>query len=579
MPEPGPANSASQREPDVLRRRILLLFLPLVVLAVAYGGRIIADLPGTFASEPALFFLYSLVAAGCFLVLALRPELVDRIALTTAALMGVLFLQRITSLVYGPMTDDPAFSLFRPIYAFLPLAYFSFYFLLPARPATLLSLGLWLLILVLVALRLVPAWEQFADREGARSLLLYLVIGNPLFIVLLSLVPSMERQLLLARDSVRTLQREVGESAGIAEARRRLAAALEGSRDVLWEIPDLAADDAWFSRRLFEVTGYDPEQLGAGFSGFLQLVHPADARRLERALAVEDPGDVEIDLEFRLRTRRRGYRWFSMRAVVKSGEDGTRHAAGSLQDIHQRKILDEKLAASHEAMGVFAHLAAHDLRGPTQRIAMLAERVKTLLRREPPDMDKVNDSLERILHNSLGAGDLINGLLDFAEACRPRASEEVALQDIVDHANTTLARRIKERGASVEVAGDLPRVLGNGTDYGMLFECLLDNALKFSVENPRVQVSAELYSDAVVVSVGDNGIGIPQDQIFRVFEPMERLHNQEEYPGYGLGLTIARKIVEKHQGQIWAESSPGRGTVVRMRLPLPPAAGDGAAAA
>lgn len=569
MPDPVTEQSPA-REPDELRRRILLLFLPLVVLAIAYGGRIIAGLPGTFASEPALFFLYSLVAAGCFLILAMRPDLTERIALTTAALMGILFLQRITSLVYGPMVDDPAFSLFRPIYAFLPLAYFSFYFLLQARAATLLSVGLWLLVLLVVGLRLGSDWAAFADREGARSLLLYLVVGNPLFIVLLSLVPAMERQLVLARDSVRDLEREVGESAQIAEARRRLAAAVDGSRDVLWELPDVQGGDAWFSPRLLEVTGFEADQVKPGFPGFLDLVHPADARRLVAALNGDGEGRNGIEMEIRLRTRRYGYRWFAVRAVVSGGEDGVRHAAGSLQDIQQRKLLDEKLLASREAMNVFAHLAAHDLRGPTQRIAMLAERARTLLRQDPPQMDKVNDSMDRIVRNALGAGDLINALLDYAEASRPRREEAVELDAILGHVSQTLAATARERGAVIEVDGSLPRVLGHGGDIVVLFEQLLNNALKFCTGSPRIHVSAELYSDAAVVSVADNGIGIPQDQIFRVFEPMEHLHSQEEYPGHGLGLTIARKIVEKYQGQIWAESMPGKGTVVRVRLRLAP---------
>ena len=114
----------------------------------------------------------------------------------------------------------------------------------------------------------------------------------------------------------------------------------------------------------------------------------------------------------------------------------------------------------------------------------------------------------------------------------------------------------------------LPMVMGNRTTLGQLLRVLLDNALKFRGEDPpQVLLTAEQEGGYWVISLADNGIGLPEGEVDRIFGMFQRLHDEGRYPGTGVGLTIAKKIVEQHGGRIWAESDPGPGASFRFTLP------------
>jgi light-regulated signal transduction histidine kinase (bacteriophytochrome) len=143
----------------------------------------------------------------------------------------------------------------------------------------------------------------------------------------------------------------------------------------------------------------------------------------------------------------------------------------------------------------------------------------------------------------------------------------VDCREVFDRAVEHLAVAVRESGAEV-TCGDLPTVLGDGTQLAQLFQNLIGNGIKFrSGRPPGIRVEAVPNGHFWQISVRDNGIGIDSRYHDRLFVIFERLHGREEYPGTGIGLAICKRIVERHGGRIWLQSEPDQGTTFFFTLP------------
>jgi signal transduction histidine kinase len=166
---------------------------------------------------------------------------------------------------------------------------------------------------------------------------------------------------------------------------------------------------------------------------------------------------------------------------------------------------------------------------------------------------------------------LIQDLLTFARV-NTRGAElvPVALRPAVMQALDDLGERVRESGGRVDVE-DLPMVQADARQMYQLFQNLIGNALKFVAKGqaPVVRISS---SDAglgkVEISVADNGIGFDEKDLARIFQPFQRLHTRDEYPGSGIGLAVCRKILQRHGGDITARSRPGAGATFLITLPV-----------
>lgn len=209
---------------------------------------------------------------------------------------------------------------------------------------------------------------------------------------------------------------------------------------------------------------------------------------------------------------------------------------------------------------------------------MVAGSTRLLARRYQGRLDEEAEQyIEYALQGVARMQTLIQSLLHYSRVeTRGGELRPVSAAEPLEWAEANLKGAIEEAEASVTHA-PLPVVRADPTQLAQLFENLLANAIKFRGTDPlRVHVSAEPRGEMWAFRVRDNGIGIAPEHAPRIFEIFQRLHTREEYEGTGIGLAICKRIVERHGGEIWVRSTPGRGASFHFTLPAPPdGAGEG----
>jgi light-regulated signal transduction histidine kinase (bacteriophytochrome) len=229
-------------------------------------------------------------------------------------------------------------------------------------------------------------------------------------------------------------------------------------------------------------------------------------------------------------------------------------------------VAPEALAQDSEGIREFISMAVHDLREPLRAIRLGSQ----LLTPEIGESSEENrDRGARYLRDGVARIETL--IQDIAEYCYGEVREleagDTDLEMSLLEAKSELAVEIKSSGAII-THDPLPIVPGNATSLAVLLRCLLGNACKFrSQDAPRIHVEAVQQNGEWILAVRDNGAGFDPVYRERIFRPFERL-NGKQFPGSGLGLTLAKRIVEQHGGQIWAESAPGEGSTFRFSLPL-----------
>ena len=223
------------------------------------------------------------------------------------------------------------------------------------------------------------------------------------------------------------------------------------------------------------------------------------------------------------------------------------------------------LERSNKELEQYAYIASHDLQEPLRAIVGCGQ----LLKRYTATLDPAADQLiGHMVEGGLRMQRLVSDLLAYSRVgTGERRSVLLDSGAALRRAMAQLEVAIAETGASIE-AEAMPLVVADPTQIVQLFQNLLGNAIKYkSAERPRVKVRAAPAGAFVEFSVSDNGIGIDQQYFDRIFVLFQRLHTRAAYPGTGIGLSLCRKITERHGGRIWVDSAPGRGSTFYFTLP------------
>lgn len=323
--------------------------------------------------------------------------------------------------------------------------------------------------------------------------------------------------------------------------------------------------------------------------------HPDDHTCLEWTESLNQ--GVEYIKEVRIRELKTGqYRHHLLRITPIKLQEVTVRWVGTFTDIHQQKTNAEELEqkveqrtkelmdknvelerTNHE-LQQFAWVVSHDLKEPLRKIQIFNGVIKEKYLK---DNAEAVSYLDRSIHSSARMSRLITDVLEYSRLSNYASFQETDLNEIIDELLVDFDDLISRKQAIVEV-GPLPRLSTMPSRIRQVFQNLISNALKFSkpFEAPVIRISGELVEEKSIDSptnekgpycriiVQDNGIGFDEKFLHRIFIIFQRLNDQNSYEGTGIGLAIAKKNIDTHNGIISARSKVGEGTSFIIVLPV-----------
>jgi signal transduction histidine kinase len=313
--------------------------------------------------------------------------------------------------------------------------------------------------------------------------------------------------------------------------------------------------------------------------------------------AVTEGRSVEMEVCIRLLDTDE-YRYHLLRALpVRDPQDNITKWVGTLTDIQEQKQINqlleqkveertlelqqsnEELEAKNHELQQFTSVASHDLKEPLRKIQVFSSIVKEKL--EVNDYANLEEYLRRIIVSGERMSGLINDLLAYSRLSMLSLFEDANLNKIVHNILLDLEIPIVEKDARVDV-DDLPVIQAIPGQIRQLFQNIISNALKFSRPGvpPVVEIRCSIINEKRIdapeaengafcrLVISDNGIGFDEQYLEKIFTLFQRLNSKEAYEGTGIGLAIAKKIVEKHNGLITARSKENEGATFIIVLPL-----------
>jgi chemotaxis family two-component system sensor kinase Cph1 len=239
-----------------------------------------------------------------------------------------------------------------------------------------------------------------------------------------------------------------------------------------------------------------------------------------------------------------------------------------LRKAEEMAALADELKKSNKELEAFSYSVSHDLRAPLRHIAGYAELLSDI------EGSKLSDRgvrfLENISESARFAGTLVDNLLSFSQMGRSAMRfSDVDLNAMVESIRREMLPDYESRTLEWKVSQPLPVVIADAAFLHLAMRNLLSNAIKYTRnENPAViEVGSYEEDGKVVVYIRDNGVGFDMAYAGKLFGVFQRLHRMEEFEGTGIGLASVRRIIERHDGTVWAHSQLGHGATFYFALP------------
>ena len=374
----------------------------------------------------------------------------------------------------------------------------------------------------------------------------------------------------------------LAENIGLALQRKQTEDALRQNREDLDRAQAVAQIGSWrldvprnvlnWSDETYRIFGI-PKDTPLTYETFLASIHPDDRQYVDAKWQAGMAG-APYDIEHRIVADGQ-VKWVREKAYLEFDDTGRLLGGfGIAQDITKRKATEdalgqavEDLKRSNQDLEQFAYVASHDLQEP---LRMISGFLRLLEERYKPQLDaKAGEYINYAVDGAMRMSGLITDLMAYSRVERKgKPPEPTDAGKALLAALANLRGAIHDAGATV-THDALPTVTADSTQLMQLLQNLVGNAVKFrSKDRPcQVHVGAKLHDGHWLFSVRDNGIGIPQGSFERMFIIFQRLHTRDKYAGTGIGLAICKKIVERHGGKIWIESTVGAGSTFFFTIP------------
>lgn len=242
--------------------------------------------------------------------------------------------------------------------------------------------------------------------------------------------------------------------------------------------------------------------------------------------------------------------FFAIRSYATFAESESAEKDDLIQQVKNKNVELER----------FAYITSHDLKQPVRNICSFAGLLAKNLRKENTNVKNL-EFLDIINTSSRNLEKLIEDILKYSRIDQIDDELEVLdLNQIIEEQATNLSFLIESKNGKLSHE-NLPNIKGNNVYVRLLFQNLIENGIKYNEsEKPEVSIKYRSERNSERIIIADNGLGIDKSYFDVIFQPFKRLHSNKEYEGSGLGLSICKRIVEKHNGQIELDSEPGKGT-------------------
>ena len=352
----------------------------------------------------------------------------------------------------------------------------------------------------------------------------------------------------------------------LRESEKKLKLAIENGNIGIWEWNITSGQMLW-NDRMEQMFGLKKETFGKTFEEFEKFIHEEDVPHLKKAMKKAIEEELPFETVFRIKSSSGESKFINAKGIVE--KDNNRKTTGMIGvcfDITEMKKgaelalfnVNEELLRSNKDLQQFAYVASHDLQEP---LRMISSFTQLLAQRYKDKLDKdANEFIDFTIDGAKRMQNLINDLLTYSRIqTKGKEFVNVNMNELLKEVIRNLSIRINALEAIV-TCDELPTLAIDEGQMAQVLQNLITNALKFSKHKPEIHISKKEENNHYVFSVKDNGIGIEKQYFERIFQIFQRLVPKEEYEGTGIGLSICKRIVERHGGKIWVESEFGKGS-------------------